>query len=413
MLERSRPYAFTPTRADLFNNEDVNDLIDGINDAIIKALPDRQLADQVIDSIENYVAKKTDDLLHEDPKEKRRRATSRHVKESIARKRRDPDPEPLPDILDGFPLDEEDVDQYTSEEEIAADAHELEQAPADLAQPEAAEPPSAPHSPFPTPNSPFGIGAPPSGSTVTIHPLHPIPASPSQPPTACGQQPAATQHFAFSSLNPAPCTPRPPEPPSHGSGLTPQASPVTQRTKPNQFCHSANRPRSSQPLDTSTLRHCDPSAARTILTNFASPCGTPEDNDNSDRTTRYTWLPAASPGPRRHSPFPTPHSPLLHRSAFSLHRSVPHSSAHPNQPYSPLTPPNSPIHSPSQIQIAPPRPRVRRFTKRALARRLNELEMHVHQMNMAVAQVAAMLERLAAPDQPARPIGFCPQPPAD
>jgi len=29
-------------------------------------------------------------------------------------------------------------------------------------------------------------------------------------------------------------------------------------------------------------------------------------------------------------------------------------------------------------------------------------------MNMAVAQVAAMLDRLAAPDQPARLIGFCP-----
>src|SRR6476620_1138690 len=41
MLERSRPYAFTPTKADLFNNDDVNDLIDGINDAVLKALPDR------------------------------------------------------------------------------------------------------------------------------------------------------------------------------------------------------------------------------------------------------------------------------------------------------------------------------------------------------------------------------------
>src|SRR5262249_3993643 len=138
-----------------------NDLIDGINDAIIKALPDRQLADQVIDSIENYVAKKTDDLLHEDPKEKRRRSADRHFKESIARKRRHANPEPTPDILDAFPLEEEqattaaehsavvvsetlndihdelpfeqDISQYTSEEEFAADAEQLEPATTDPA----------------------------------------------------------------------------------------------------------------------------------------------------------------------------------------------------------------------------------------------------------------------------------------
>jgi hypothetical protein len=348
MLERSRPYAFTPTKADLFNNDDVNDLIDGINDAIIKALPDRQLADQVIDSIENYVAKKTDDLLHEDPKEKRRRAASRHVKESIARRRRHTNPEPtaaapeeLSDILDGFPLEteEQDTSQYTSEEEIAADAHQLDPTIDGPSQ----DPQESPltHPSRAIDDSPFGV--PPSGSTVTIHPLPAVSS-----PTTCSLPPTAY--------------------------CLPHTTNGTKLTKPTLFCHQ-------HPTKNPTISRCAPRTTEAKSTNFASPS---KKHDITDQTQEYTRLPAAFPSRAAH-----PHT------------------HHPNQPYSPLNIP-SPLQSPSQIQIVPPRPRVRRFTKRALARRLNELEMQVHKTNMAVAQVAAMLEQLAAPDQPARTIGFCP-----
>lgn len=39
--------------------------------------------------------------------------------------------------------------------------------------------------------------------------------------------------------------------------------------------------------------------------------------------------------------------------------------------------------------------------------------MQVYQTNMAIMHVAAVLERFAAPDPPARPIGFCPTPPLE
>src|SRR5262249_47421217 len=156
------------------------DLIDGINDAVIKALPDRQLADQVINSIENYVANKSDELLHEDAKEKHRRSADRRAKESRARDKHETELDPTPDILDNFPIEEneEDAAQDTALEEEA----EL---------------------------MPLGIQT--SDPTITIHPLSPTPTP----------EPTAAPHSQM------------PSPPAaqlhtHNSSLTPQASLVTQ-----------------------------------------------------------------------------------------------------------------------------------------------------------------------------------------
>jgi hypothetical protein len=313
LLERSRPYAFCPTKSDVFSRDDLHELIDGINSVITKNHPDAQAAAQLIEHIEDYLTKKSEKLLTEDPKEKRRRAAGRHT----------PPPTTSPEFEADSWLEDEAGDEAIDDdvsEDAEQDADEVRRTSEETA-PTSRQP--AAHS-FPL------LDLQSSRSTVTVHPIYPTPE-------------------------------------------------VTQLTKLREFCHHTA-------TQTLTISRCAPQTTKTKCTNIASPCGTPRNPDKTDRTPTSERLPSSPPSAQRHA-------------------------HHPNQPYSPVTSPHAPIPSPSQTQIVPPRPKVRRVTKRRFVGRLNELEMQVHRVNIAVARVAAMLEHLAAPDQPARPIGFCPCPP--
>jgi hypothetical protein len=200
--------------------------------------------------------------------------------------------------------------------------------------------------------------------TVTIHPF---PTAPTAPPSPTLKSPPVTDDG----------------PPTISQGTRHQDTKTPGRCVTK--LHKTNFILSLAPNKNSELSRRAPQTAQTKRTNFASPFGTPANSDTIDKAPQDTRLPAAS---HECAALPTP---------YQL----------PNQPYSPTPLLNPEFESPGQIQIVPPRIKRRKFTKQLLIRRLNELEMEVHQNRIIMTEIANTLTRLAEPDQPSRPIGFC------
>src|SRR5262245_16144579 len=199
LLERSKPFAFIPTRHRYFSQDDLHDMADGINQAIQKALPDPALADQVMHHIEDCFSGKADELLHEGPKQKRRRHLAAQAEQArrYKSKPKDLDQDPIPEIPWG---DEEDPDFEESEEELAADSKEFEQPPTDTNFTDEPSPqlPTAENGPLPA-------ACRQPSPTHSRHPkrqTQPTTNHKRQPPAASSPQPAAAPRRLRASVTP-------------------------------------------------------------------------------------------------------------------------------------------------------------------------------------------------------------------
>jgi hypothetical protein len=88
LLERSSSGSFVPQKANLFLPEDVQDIFSGFIQSIRTLITDPQLAQRVIQALEDYLTKKTEQLQSEDFEVRRRRAAKRRQEQS---RRRSPD----------------------------------------------------------------------------------------------------------------------------------------------------------------------------------------------------------------------------------------------------------------------------------------------------------------------------------
>src|SRR5262245_45263654 len=102
LLERASAGSFVPQKPGLFLPEDVQDIFSGFIQSIRTLITDQELAQCVIQSLGDYLTKKTEQLQSEDFEIRRRRAAQRRKEEA---RRRSPDLNLDPDsLLDSDPL---------------------------------------------------------------------------------------------------------------------------------------------------------------------------------------------------------------------------------------------------------------------------------------------------------------------